>query len=89
MPRFSVKDLLLGMTLLAAGMGLIYYVYQHPRLGPSDGNEWLRAACCYGGGALLCAGVMIPLKGPWVPVVVSVVFFFLTVLLLMLFATSW
>jgi hypothetical protein len=71
MPRFSIKRLLFAMTLIAVGMGLIYFAYHHPNL---DGTETLQlAGGFFGGTALIGAGILAPFRRPWTGAIVAVV----------------
>jgi hypothetical protein len=63
MPRFSIKVLLVAMTLVAGGMGLIYFAFQHPNL---RGDETLQLAGGWlGGGVLIGAGMFTLFGKPW------------------------
>jgi hypothetical protein len=67
MPRFSVKDLLFGSTLIAVGVGMIVCAY---RFTPQSVDSIRQISswpflCWVCGGGAIGAGIMTPLKRPW------------------------
>jgi hypothetical protein len=73
MPRFSIKDLMIATTLIAVGMGLIYFAYQavqHP--GFSDYKALQFSVGVFGGTAIIGAGILTPFKRPWTGALVAV-----------------
>ena len=58
MPRFSVKDLLIGTTLVAAGMTLLMMITREP-------GVWVKIPLLFVGFALIGAGFGAPCGRHW------------------------
>lgn len=70
MPRFSIKDLMLAMTLVAVGVGMVCYAERHHETPES---ESLAVFLFFSGSALFAAGLTTPFKRPWLGALVVVV----------------
>ena len=62
MPRYSLRALLLSVTLLAGGFCLMGVAFQ-PNTVTGD---WGEALCGLGGSARFGAGLMTPFGKPWI-----------------------
>ena len=70
MPRFSIKDLLVGMTLIALGL-IILFISVPAQSGALA--VWLVSAMYFGGFMLIVAGVFAPFRDSWLGVAVGLV----------------
>ena len=61
-PRFSVKRLLIAMTLIAIGTAMVPLVPQYERSG---GPFAVCLLLWFGGGGLVGAGLFTPFKSTW------------------------
>jgi hypothetical protein len=71
-PRFSVKDLLLATTLIAAGSAMLYQVLNYdPRIRKLPvGLDYMLA---YGGAAVIGAGIFTPFKRPLIGAIAGII----------------
>jgi hypothetical protein len=65
MPRFSLKDLLIGTALLAAGDTAICGIGRLPNDMSLGSGYQAITLLWFGGGTLIGAGLFIPFKRPW------------------------
>jgi hypothetical protein len=73
MPRFSLKDLLIGTALLSAGVVSIVGIWRLPTDISLEAWGEAIAWLWYGGGALIGAALFTPFKRPWSGVLVGLV----------------
>ena len=67
MPRFSFKELLLAMTLIAVGLGALAYL-----AGYKDWSNW-QLALWLATGPIIGCGLFIPFRRPWLGLALGVV----------------
>jgi hypothetical protein len=65
MPRFSLKDLLIGTALLAGGICSVCGISRLPTELSLQGYIAAAMLLWVGGGALIGAGLLTPFKRPW------------------------
>ena len=68
MIRFSLKEMICSVTLVAVGTGIIAWLYRMHTGRPGPGTWVLWFAC----GPLIEAGIFLPFKRPWLGVLVGV-----------------
>jgi hypothetical protein len=76
MPRFSIKRLLLATTLIAVGMGLVWFAYHD-----TPDTEWAGVFAFLAGIALIAAGLAAPFKSPAIAALVMLLVFFLILII--------
>ena len=64
MPRFSLKDILRGITLASIGFGILAVAFHHPFLPTSKGQMLAQAFLVGFGGMLVGYGFAFPFKYP-------------------------
>ena len=64
MPRFSVKDILRGMTLASIGFGMLAVAFNAQIPPTSKGPMWVQAFLVAFGGMLVGYGLAFPFKWP-------------------------
>ena len=80
MPRFSIKDLMLAITLVAVGTGLVCFANRCLDIGDVRYKFWELVVCWWVGGWLAGAGLFIPFKRAWTGVVIALAIQFLYLL---------
>jgi uncharacterized membrane protein YczE len=74
MPRFTIKDMLLAMTLIAVGAGMLTFLDRNRErtFGQSAIGAIGILLMWYGSGACVGAGLFTPFKRPWLGVLIAV-----------------
>jgi hypothetical protein len=81
MPRFPIIDLLIATTLIAIGIGMLWFLYHNrAALSAGRGPFWEIFLFWFGGGVFVGAGVFTPFKRQWIGAFVAVGVQFLLVL---------
>ena len=73
MPRFALKDLLIGMTIIAIGLGILVFaetLAPHHQIAPYKG---LQAGLIGGGVMTVGSGIAYPFKRPWIGLAIGVI----------------
>jgi hypothetical protein len=75
MPRFTVKDLLIAIALIAVGAGALAFLLRGREgfFGGGLGSEAAVLVLWIGGGASIGAGLLTPFKRPLVGAVIGMV----------------
>jgi hypothetical protein len=67
MPRFSLKDWVLGIALMAGGVLLLYAdTHWCPHYADVDMPTPAMLSCAFGGMSLMGAGIFAPFKHPFI-----------------------
>jgi hypothetical protein len=73
MPRFTVKDLLIAITLIAIGAGAWAFLFHNVDELERLHGPWLAPLLWFGGGPCIGAGLFTPFKRPWTGVITALV----------------